>query len=48
MKTKSNAKKMEQKSTGITWKQLIKSIKEAQKNPKFIAEINRFIKVTTT
>ncbi|MBI5871738.1 hypothetical protein HZB88_01490 [archaeon] len=28
--------------------ELIKSIKEAQKDPEFIREINKFIKVTTS
>ena len=36
------------KKTKITWTKLIKDIKEAQKNPEFMKEIDRFIKVTTS
>ena len=32
----------------LSSRELIKSIKEAQKDPNFIKEVNRFIKATTT
>lgn len=31
----------------LTWNELIQEIKEAQKDPEFIREINKFIKATT-
>ncbi|MBS3156591.1 hypothetical protein J4442_00260 [Candidatus Woesearchaeota archaeon] len=32
----------------ISWGRLTKEIKEAQKDPQFMAEIRRFVKVTTS
>lgn len=43
MKNKSN-----KKNTKMTWKQLIRSIKEAQKDPEFMKEVRKFIRITTS
>ncbi len=32
---------------GLDWNKLNKTIKESQKNPEFIKELNKFIKATT-
>lgn len=39
---------MQKTTNRLKGEELIKAIKEAQKDPEFIKEINKFIKVTTS
>jgi len=41
-------KNLIKKRKDIQWKNLIKTIKDAKKDPEFIKEIKQFIKITTS